>query len=181
MESHPFTIMSISTPPTKFNPDIEKNLVKLDTSSHTDSATFVFNNTSEKAAGVPCTHPSGQVNQLEILMRVGTGFTSSLRQKAIEEQVTGQPLVLPVILDGPYSGPSADIVSFDSVLLVAGGTGITFALPILEDLVTGCHDSRPASVELVWVVNGMGIPFFSSDCFSHELIYEPRADHDPAP
>lgn len=42
---------------------------------------------------------------------------------------------VPVSLDGPYGGlPIKSFIKFDHVLIVAGGSGAGFTLPILEDL-----------------------------------------------
>ncbi|KAK4543930.1 hypothetical protein LTR36_004704 [Oleoguttula mirabilis] len=38
------------------------------------------------------------------------------------------------LLNGPYGGSPSDFAAFDSVCLVAGSTGITFTLPILQDI-----------------------------------------------
>lgn len=38
------------------------------------------------------------------------------------------------IVDGPYGGSQSDFAAFDSVLLLAGSTGITFNISLLQDL-----------------------------------------------
>jgi hypothetical protein len=38
------------------------------------------------------------------------------------------------LLDGPYGGSQSDFAAFDSVLLLAGSTGVTFTLSLLNDL-----------------------------------------------
>ncbi|KAL5496138.1 FRP1_2 [Sanghuangporus vaninii] len=43
-----------------------------------------------------------------------------------------------VMLDGPYGGCSIDLGTFEHVLFVAGGSGITFTLGLLDDLVGRC-------------------------------------------
>jgi hypothetical protein len=96
-------------------------------------------------------------NQMEFLVRVGAGFTSVLHARAVSFQDThpGMAYTLPVLVDGPYSGPGT-ARGFDSVLLVAGGTGISFALPILEDLVVNAG-VRTQDVHFVWVVKDNGM------------------------
>lgn len=52
-------------------------------------------------------------------------------------------------------GPQRTVLSsFSGVVLVAGGSGITFALAALEDLVQKdtAGESRVKIIELVWVV-----------------------------
>ncbi|KAF8202801.1 hypothetical protein K438DRAFT_1932677 [Mycena galopus ATCC 62051] len=43
-----------------------------------------------------------------------------------------------LILEGPYGGPSLHAPSFERVLLFAGGSGVTFTLGVLDDLVGRC-------------------------------------------
>ncbi|KAL5479082.1 FRP1_2 [Sanghuangporus weigelae] len=43
-----------------------------------------------------------------------------------------------VMLDGPYGGCSIDVGTFEHVLFVAGGSGVTFTLSLLDDLVGRC-------------------------------------------
>ncbi|KAG1787202.1 uncharacterized protein HD556DRAFT_1410680, partial [Suillus plorans] len=42
------------------------------------------------------------------------------------------------MLDGPYGGSSVDLGLYDSVFLVAGGSGVTFTLGLLDDIVGRC-------------------------------------------
>ncbi|KAJ8584100.1 hypothetical protein M405DRAFT_747592, partial [Rhizopogon salebrosus TDB-379] len=37
-------------------------------------------------------------------------------------------------VDGPY-GPSLNLVSYDTSVLIAGGSGVSYTLPILLDIV----------------------------------------------
>ncbi|KIM41657.1 hypothetical protein M413DRAFT_409883 [Hebeloma cylindrosporum] len=60
-----------------------------------------------------------------------------------------------VIVDGPYGGPQHTVFSsFSAAVFVAGGSGITFALSVIQDLVQ--KDLRGASrvkiIELIWIV-----------------------------
>lgn len=68
----------------------------------------------------------------------------------------------PVLLDGPYGGLSknADLSIHQTVLLLAGGSGATFATSLLEDL---CERKRrnprgfeTAKVEVHWAVRQEG-------------------------
>ncbi|KAI0030084.1 ferric reductase like transmembrane component-domain-containing protein [Vararia minispora EC-137] len=59
-----------------------------------------------------------------------------------------------VLLEGPYSGPGhAQLAAFSGAVLVAGGSGITYALAHLDGLVRqhGAGRSRVRVLELVWV------------------------------
>jgi hypothetical protein len=122
-------------------------------SSTSPAPTLASHNTQEDQDQAP----NQSQNQMEFLVRVGAGFTSVLHARAVSFQDThpGMAYTLPVLVDGPYSGPGT-ARGFDSVLLVAGGTGISFALPILEDLVVnaGVHTQ---DVHFVWVVKDNGM------------------------
>ena len=45
------------------------------------------------------------------------------------------PLPVLVMIDGPYDGCSLYLGEYESMLLVAGGSGLTFTLGLLDDLV----------------------------------------------
>lgn len=77
-------------------------------------------------------------------------------EKGVSEgcgELRTQAVTLPAIIDGPY-GESATMASFESVVIVIGGMGITFALPVLMDLVrrVRAEDAVTKQVELVWSI-----------------------------
>jgi hypothetical protein len=60
-----------------------------------------------------------------------------------------------VIIEGPYGGPGHTIYSsFSAVVLIAGGSGITYSLSVLADLVLKDlnNESRVKSIYLVWSI-----------------------------
>ena len=60
-----------------------------------------------------------------------------------------------VMIEGPYSGPGHAIyASYSGVVMMVGGSGITFALSIIQDLVQKDlqAQSRVKVLELIWVV-----------------------------
>ncbi|KAF8628831.1 hypothetical protein AX17_005892 [Amanita inopinata Kibby_2008] len=60
-----------------------------------------------------------------------------------------------VLIEGPYAGPGHAIyASFSAVAMIVGGSGITFALSVIQDLVQkDLHgESRVKFIELVWMV-----------------------------
>jgi len=75
-----------------------------------------------------------------------------------------------IILEGPYGGVGHTMIdSFSGALFVAGGSGITFALAAIQDLVQKDVEghSRAKVIELVWSVQNAGslgsmLPTFSS-------------------
>ncbi|XP_057726276.1 ferric reduction oxidase 8, mitochondrial [Arachis stenosperma] len=60
---------------------------------------------------------------------------------------------IPVAIEGPYGPASLDFLKYDSLLLVAGGSGITPFLSILEELNSSSSKSRyPSRIHLVYVI-----------------------------
>lgn len=67
-----------------------------------------------------------------------------------------------VMIDGPYGGCSTDLGRYESVLLVAGGSGATFTLGLLDDIVgrvvrlgrKGGEVTR--RIEFAWCIRSFG-------------------------
>ncbi|QRW12947.1 Ferric reductase like transmembrane component [Ceratobasidium sp. AG-Ba] len=60
-----------------------------------------------------------------------------------------------VLVEGPYGGPGNTVIpSFSGVMLVLGGSGITFGTSVLEDIIAKSLDgaARTLCVYFVWVV-----------------------------
>ncbi|EIM92769.1 uncharacterized protein STEHIDRAFT_71828 [Stereum hirsutum FP-91666 SS1] len=89
---------------------------------------------------------TGEKSSLEAWIRVHEGITKRLQRKSLERNVT-----VPVVLDGPYGGLKGSLHVYDKVLLLAGGSGITFIMPILVDILS--REKRASNtVQLVWAV-----------------------------
>ncbi|KAK0228685.1 ferric reductase NAD binding domain-containing protein [Armillaria fumosa] len=82
------------------------------------------------------------------------GFTSSLKEYC---KRAGGRRDLFVLLDGPFGHTTPELRAFDNALLIAGGSGIAYILPIFQDLVQ-CNQgevsatTRCSKIELIWVV-----------------------------
>jgi ferric-chelate reductase len=67
-----------------------------------------------------------------------------------------------VMMDGPYGGSSLDFGEYESVLLVSGGSGVTFSLGILDDLVGRIvklkrkGGEKTKRIEFVWYIRSYG-------------------------
>ena len=89
---------------------------------------------------------------LVLIIKQRTGLTGALYDKVKAQKGSWETRVL---IDGPYGGPSRDPGSFDTVLCVAGGVGITFTFPIMKDIVhrmQGLGKLRCSKLIFVWVV-----------------------------
>lgn len=65
--------------------------------------------------------------------------------------VTGKQVT--VMIDGPYGGLKLDLGEHESVLLVAGGSGVTFVLGAIEEALRLCSMGKgPRKVDVAWVV-----------------------------
>lgn len=77
-----------------------------------------------------------------------------------------------VMIDGPYGGCSVDLGEHETALLFAGGSGITFTLGILDDIVGRVvrrgrrYGERTRRIEFAWCVRSFGAYFpISHLCF----------------
>ncbi|KAF5356912.1 hypothetical protein D9756_006406 [Leucocoprinus leucothites] len=81
--------------------------------------------------------------KLKFFMRVRSGVTRRL----LSHIETGKQLR--VYFDGPYSSPPV-LMGYDSVVLIAGGSGIAFTLPLFLDLVQRTKKSGPVCRRLTF-------------------------------
>jgi predicted ferric reductase len=89
--------------------------------------------------------------ELTLIIQKHSGFTKKLYDRVKENG----PWKTRVVIDGPYGGPPRDPGSFDTVVLVAGGAGVTFTMPIMKDLVRRMQDLgklRCSKLIFIWSV-----------------------------
>ncbi|KAI9822015.1 MAG: hypothetical protein M1832_003187 [Thelocarpon impressellum] len=89
-------------------------------------------------------------SSISLVIRRRTGFTENLYRKA--EQAKGK-LVLTAFAEGPYGG-NQDLDSYGTVMLFAGGVGITHQVLHVRQLVEGFANGTVAArrIVLVWVI-----------------------------
>lgn len=94
-----------------------------------------------------------------ILMCKKTGMWTNrlfdLAKRREYGEVGGLDRDVRVLIEGPYGGPGHTVyASFSGALVVAGGSGITFALGMVQDLLQKDREgkSRLKCIELVWSV-----------------------------
>ncbi|KAJ7265322.1 FAD-binding domain-containing protein [Mycena rebaudengoi] len=92
---------------------------------------------------------NGEDNMVDLLMRVRGGIT-----RALAEKVASKPgWATRVVVDGPYGGLQVPLKTYDSVVLLAGSSGATFALPLLLDLAQGLKTAGAACNHVEVVVS----------------------------
>ncbi|WWD18295.1 hypothetical protein CI109_102745 [Kwoniella shandongensis] len=91
--------------------------------------------------------PTETTNEAVFLIRVHSGFTKRLRL-ALESDVT---TTLPLYLEGPY-GYAHSLDSYATVVLVAGGTGVTFTLGHFLQILANARKGESAvrHLHLIW-------------------------------
>ncbi|OCF60483.1 ferric-chelate reductase [Kwoniella mangroviensis CBS 10435] len=65
-----------------------------------------------------------------------------------------------VMIDGPYGGLKIDLGQYENILLIGGGSGITFILGSIEECIRlrrsrNGNGPRPRKVDVIWVVRDM--------------------------
>ncbi|KAI4148979.1 MAG: hypothetical protein L6R39_002629 [Caloplaca ligustica] len=94
---------------------------------------------------------SNDKTSMSLIIRRRSGFTDKLFEKA-ERSTTGITTISAYV-EGPYGG-HAVLHSYGTVMIFAGGVGITHQVPFVRDLVAGYASGTVAArkVILVWVI-----------------------------
>jgi len=97
------------------------------------------------------THPhEQQINGLDreivCVIRPKLGFT----RKLFELVEDGRPRTINVHVDGAYGSPPS-LTSYSTVVLVAGGTGITYLMPLFLDLIHNAKKNSSAVRRIVFI------------------------------
>ncbi|KZP33754.1 hypothetical protein FIBSPDRAFT_810265 [Athelia psychrophila] len=98
--------------------------------------------------------PVKQTNELVFFINVQSGFTQRLAAHASRTTTNGNSsLTSKVYVDGPY-GSAPDLRGFDTCVLVAGGSGVSFTLALLLDVIRNAAKNASAvqRVVFVWAV-----------------------------
>lgn len=109
-----------------------------------------FTITSLCSSEFPSEHGEGY-KDMTLVFRPFRGFTRKVLEAAIEQR----PLhTYRAFLDGPYGGMTRSLDSFDHVLLIAGGSGITALTSHLLYLIKHMRQGKAATrtVQVVWVM-----------------------------
>ncbi|KAJ7073226.1 ferric reductase NAD binding domain-containing protein [Mycena belliarum] len=88
----------------------------------------------------------------ELVVREHRGLTGALARR-VDKEGAGGEWTTRVVVDGPYGGVHIALQGYDRVLLLAGGSGATFTLPLLSDLAAHIKEgARCQHVEFVVAV-----------------------------
>uniref|UniRef100_A0A0W0F9E4 ferric-chelate reductase (NADPH) n=2 Tax=Moniliophthora roreri TaxID=221103 RepID=A0A0W0F9E4_MONRR len=95
--------------------------------------------------------PSAENNELVVLVRQASGVTKRLAKHLGGKDADA---TIPVFLDGPFGGIHNDLSIYEHVVLIAGGTGITFIMPVLQDLIQKSKNEECVckSIQVLWSV-----------------------------
>ncbi|KAJ5638314.1 hypothetical protein N7490_008193 [Penicillium lividum] len=166
-ESHPFTVgawsshfgsMSSSKMSRKSNESLSVSQIPLLPSESHDQADQIPTEESN-TANVP-------LFKAIFWIRPYDGWTRQLRQQCLRSK--SQPVNTTILLEGPY-GHHFPLWKYESVLMIAGGTGIASAVPYLQDhLQRSRHDwdegsgekTRIRDIELIWTAKQ--VPFLKN-------------------
>ncbi|KAI0645443.1 ferric reductase NAD binding domain-containing protein [Trametes meyenii] len=110
--------------------------------------------------------------KIEVYARVHGGITSRLA--ALCE--SGGLRSSRVLLDGPYGGVQGNLKAYDRVLLLAGGSGVTFVVPLLLDIIQRSAESTTVcqKVHLVWAVRTSDALTWFEDVLSSAIKAAPQ-------
>jgi NAD(P)H-flavin reductase len=86
-----------------------------------------------------------------LLFRPFGGFTRKVVNTALEK---GENKTYRAFIDGPYGGMRRRIESFDKIVLIAGGSGITAIVSQLLDLIKRMRDGKAVTqdVQVIWAL-----------------------------
>jgi ferric-chelate reductase len=98
------------------------------------------------------TTPVQGTSQLKLVVRSQRGLT-----KKLYKMIDDKSLKLRCYIDGPYGGMARDPLSFDKLILVASGTGITATFPFLQFVAQNLDNpsNRVRRVEFIWIVGSV--------------------------
>ncbi|KAK0612894.1 ferric reductase transmembrane component 7 [Bombardia bombarda] len=105
-----------------------------------------------------------QYRDCVLVFRPYGGFTRNVLETAIEK---GPFHTYRAFLDGPYGGMRRDLAAFDTVILIAGGSGVTSLMSQLLNLIKRMRDGKAITkkIVVVWALKRLE----AMDWFREEL------------
>ncbi|KAJ6466914.1 hypothetical protein C8R45DRAFT_838725 [Mycena sanguinolenta] len=102
---------------------------------------------------------NGKEGLVLMCKKTGTWTNKLFAAASRSQQEWGVGRNMRVIVEGPYGGPGFTMFnSFSAAIFVAGGSGITFALSAIQELIQHGlrNESRVRVIEFIWVVQDAG-------------------------
>ncbi|KAG2359762.1 ferric reductase NAD binding domain-containing protein [Suillus spraguei] len=128
-EAHPFTIASFDSS-------------GLLSAAKTEDKSGSVENYETQVLGSNANTPFWK--ELVFLVNVHGGFTKRLKEVAAAK---GE---VKVFVDGPY-GPSPDLDSYDTSVFVAGGSGVSYTLPVFLSVIESVRKGRSSCKRVVFI------------------------------
>ncbi|KAI1750807.1 ferric reductase NAD binding domain-containing protein [Xylaria castorea] len=115
------------------------------------------------------THPFTIVatEPLELVINSYSGFTRDLHRHASKNPGAH----LKVSVEGPY-GTFPDPMEYDKVVLVAGGSGATFAIGLAADMLRRMSTDSTKQIELIWATRGRDNMAWFTRQLNHIIAHE---------
>lgn len=116
-------------------------------------------NADSSTTALPASFPTS--TGITLGARAVGDWSRALNRLAAEDAKGGDVRVT-VMLDGPYGGLTFDLGDFENVLLVAGGSGATFTVGVLDDIVGRIvrhgrlKGEKTRFIKFVWFVRSYG-------------------------
>lgn len=122
----------------------------------TNSGSFSWNEKNSSSDSFTTLLGGSQTTTMSVLVKGQDGFTKKLLEKA-EESPEGRIKAM-ALAEGPFGGIHS-LASYGTLLLVAGGIGITHPMSYLHEVVTNFAAKKSATrkVHLVWMVRSLGM------------------------
>lgn len=166
--SSTMAFQSINAAITQFPDSLNGNVVRLDFKHLQDPwavgqhfyLTFSKSSIWQSHPFTPLNVPISQAGgvQHSYIFRAKSGETAKIASLAgvstntPSEKSSTNPTT-PIILSGPYGVSEVDTLSSNNnILCIAGGTGITYALPVLLSQITACGCSSVRKLQLIWAI-----------------------------
>lgn len=105
--------------------------------------------------------PSSHNGDLIFILKGHGGFTKRVFESASDDtpllDAEAAEKSHKSFIDGPYGGSHSDFACFDTAVLVAGSTGVSFCLPILLDIANRASKTRlpVRAVHFIWIVKSV--------------------------
>ncbi|KAG2095889.1 ferric reductase NAD binding domain-containing protein [Suillus discolor] len=106
--------------------------------------------------------------ELVFFINVREGFTARLKDAALKGDK------VKVFVDGPY-GPSPNLGSYDTSVLIAGGSGVSYTLPVLLDTIERVRNGESSCrrVVFIWSIRNIGHIHWIDDVLIRALRLAP--------